>query len=87
MRLNLKRSLMIMLFSIMLISLYGIGETIYDIKVLGARNIDPELVSSALSVRIGDVVDPETVAKSIRNLHRMGIFSDIQVHTEPLIPA
>ncbi len=83
MRLNLKRSLMIMLFSIMLISLYGIGETIYDIKVLGARNIDPELVSSALSVRIGDVVDPETVAKSIRNLHRMGIFSDIQVHTEP----
>ena len=33
-----------------------------------------ELVTSALSFRIGDTLDPEAVAKSIRNLYRMGIF-------------
>jgi outer membrane protein insertion porin family len=40
-------------------------------------------VTTALSVRVGDALDSEDVAKSIRNLYRMGIFSDIQVETEP----
>jgi outer membrane protein insertion porin family len=64
-------------------TLFAVGETVYDIKVEGATNIDPELVTTALSVRVGDTLDPENVAKSIRNLYKMGIFSDIQVSSEP----
>ena len=64
-------------------ALFAVGETIYEIRVEGATNIDAELVTTALSVRVGDQLDPEDVAKSIRNLYKMGIFSDIQVLQEP----
>ncbi|MEN6444515.1 MAG: POTRA domain-containing protein, partial [Candidatus Cloacimonas sp.] len=76
-------SITFLLLACLVQNLYAAGETIYDIKVIGAVNIDPELVTSALSIRIGDALDPETVAKSIRNLYKMGIFSDIQVEMEP----
>lgn len=72
-----------MLFTMLLCLLYGAGETIYEIRVEGVQNIDPELVTSALSLRVGDVLDPEAVAKSIRSLYKMGMFSDVQVLTEP----
>ena len=76
-------SILILLLGCLVQNLYAVGETIYEIKVIGAVNIDPELVTSALSFRVGDTLDPEAVAKSIRNLYRMGIFSDIQVESEP----
>ncbi len=76
-------SILILLLGCLGQNLYAVGETIYEIKVIGAVNIDPELVTSALSFRVGDTLDPEAVAKSIRNLYRMGIFSDIQVESEP----
>ncbi len=64
-------------------SLFAAGETIYEIRVQGTRNIAPELVTSAISLRIGDPLDPEDVARSIRQLYKMGVFSDIQFHSEP----
>ncbi|HPV00018.1 MAG TPA: outer membrane protein assembly factor BamA, partial [Candidatus Cloacimonas acidaminovorans] len=76
-------SILILLLGCLAQNLYAVGEIIYEIKVIGAVNIDPELVTSALSFRVGDTLDPEAVAKSIRNLYRMGIFSDIQVESEP----
>jgi outer membrane protein insertion porin family len=76
-------SILILLLSSVLGSLNAIGETIYEIKVSGAENIDPALVTTALSVRVGDSLDSEDVAKSIRNLYKMGIFSDIQISSEP----
>jgi outer membrane protein insertion porin family len=76
-------SILILLLGCLAQNLYAAGETIYEIKVIGAENIDPELVTSALSIRVGDSLDSEAVAKSIRSLYRMGIFSDIQIETEP----
>jgi len=76
-------SIFILLLGCLTQNLFAAGETIYEIKVSGAENIDPELVTSALSIHIGDTLDPEAVAKSIRNLYKMGIFSDIQVESEP----
>ncbi len=76
-------SILILLLTSLLGPLHAIGETIYEIKVSGAENIDPALVTTALSVRVGDALDPEDVAKSIRNLYKMGIFADIQIASEP----
>jgi len=76
-------SILLLLLIGMVGALYAMGETIYEIKVQGATNVDPELVTTALSVRVGDALDPEDVSKSIRNLYRMGIFSDIQIESEP----
>jgi outer membrane protein insertion porin family len=63
--------------------LFAAGETIYEIRVQGAKNVAAELVTSAISMRIGDPLDPEEVAKSIRQLYKMGVFADIQIHSEP----
>jgi outer membrane protein insertion porin family len=71
-----------MLLTCIVGSLFAADETIYDIKVEGAVNIDAELVTSALSFRVGDTLDPEDVAKSIRNLYKMGVFADIQFSSE-----
>jgi outer membrane protein insertion porin family len=63
--------------------LWAEGETIYEIRVEGTQNIAPELVISAMSVRVGDALNSEYVSRSIKNLYRMGVFSDIQIETEP----
>ncbi|MDY0151330.1 MAG: outer membrane protein assembly factor BamA [Candidatus Cloacimonas sp.] len=76
-------SMLVMLFASLVGALFAVGETIYEIRVQGATNIDAELVTSALSVRVGDTLDPENVSKSIKNLYKMGIFSDIQISSEP----
>lgn len=83
MRRQITLSMLIVLFISLLGTLFAVGETIYEIRVEGATNIDAELVTTALSVRVGDALDPEDVAKSIRNLYKMGIFSDIQISSEP----
>ncbi len=76
-------SILILLLGGALGTLHASGETIYEIKVSGTANVDPELVTTALSLRVGDALDPEDVAKSIRNLYKMGIFSDVQIESEP----
>lgn len=78
-----KHNLLIIAILALFGSLWGVGETIYEIRVEGTRNIAPELVTSAMSLRVGDALDPEDVSRSIRNLYRMGVFSDIQIHSEP----
>ncbi len=76
-------SILILLLTCIAGSLFAADETIYEIKVEGATNIDAELVTSALSFRVGDTLDPEDVAKSIRNLYKMGVFADIEFSSEP----
>jgi outer membrane protein insertion porin family len=64
-------------------SLSAVGETIYDISVQGNKTVVKELVTTSISLHIGGYLDPEEVAKSIKQLYKMGIFSDIRVSTEP----
>ncbi len=78
-----KHNVLIIMILMFISSLWAAGETIYEIRVEGTQNIAPELVISAMSVRVGDALDPESVSRSIKNLYRMGVFSDIRVESEP----
>ncbi len=64
-------------------SLFALGETIYEIRVVGTKAVSRELVTSTISLRIGDPLDPEEVAKSIKQLYKMKVFSDIRFLSEP----
>lgn len=79
----IKQNLLIIILLSLACSLFAAGETIYEIRVNGTKNIAPELVTSAISMRVGDPLDPEAVARSIKTLYRMGVFSDITVLSEP----
>lgn len=72
---------LMLLFSIG--SLFAAGETIYEIRVEGAKTVADELITSTISLRTGGILDPAEVAKSIKQLYKMSIFSDIRVLTEP----
>lgn len=72
--------LLALLFS--LGSLLAYGEVIYDIRVEGTRNVAPELVTTSINLKVGDTLDPDQLGKSIKTLYKMGVFSDIQAHTE-----
>lgn len=78
-----KHNLLIIALLALLGSLWGAGETIYEIRVEGTQNIADELITSAMSLRVGDPVQPENVSRSIKNLYRMGVFSHIQIESEP----
>lgn len=80
---QLKHNLLIIVLLALLGSLWGVGETIYEIRVEGTQNIADELVTSAMSLKVGDPVQAESISRSIKNLYRMGVFSDIQIETEP----
>lgn len=64
-------------------SLFAAGETIYEIRVEGAQTVADELITSTISLRTGDILDPEEVSKSIKQLYKMNVFSDIRVVSEP----
>ena len=80
---QIKHKLLVLMLLALLGSLWSAGETIYEIRVEGSKNISPELVTSAMSLRVGDALNPEDVSRSIKNLYRMGVFEDVQIHGEP----
>ncbi len=63
-------------------ALFAVGETIYDIRVVGNQNIESSLVISAISLRVGDNLDPEEVSKSIKTLNNLSTFSTVEMTTE-----
>ena len=79
---QLKHNLLIIVLLALLGSLWGVGETIYEIRVEGTQNIADELVTSAMSLKVGEPVQAESISRSIKNLYRMGVFSDIKIETE-----
>ncbi len=64
-------------------SLSALGEVIYDIRVTGNQNVDSQLIISALSLRVGNPLDPEEVAKSIKTLNNLTTFSRVEIESEP----
>ncbi|HPX66555.1 MAG TPA: outer membrane protein assembly factor BamA [Candidatus Syntrophosphaera sp.] len=64
-------------------SLFAAGETIYDIIVRGNKAVSPQMVTTAITLRTGDLLNPEEVARSIRQLYKMRMFSDVRISTEP----
>lgn len=63
-------------------SLFAAGETIYEIIVRGNKSVSPQMVTTSITLRTGDSLDPEEVARSIRQLYKMRMFSDIRIFTE-----
>ncbi len=78
-----KHKLLIIALLALFGGLWATGETIYEIRVEGTENIAPEMVISAMSLRVGDALNQDDVSRSIKNLYRMGVFGDIQIHSEP----
>ena len=64
-------------------SLFAAGETIYDIIVRGNKAVSPQMVTTAITLRTGDLLNLEEVARSIRQLYKMRMFSDVRISTEP----
>jgi outer membrane protein insertion porin family len=64
-------------------SLFAAGETIYEIIVRGNKAVSPQMVTTAITLRTGDQLDPEEVARSIRQLYKMRMFADVRISTEP----
>lgn len=79
---KLKHLLLCIALLISIASLSAYGETIYAIRVEGNKSTSPELATSAIGIRVGDPLDPEQVASAIKTLYKMGVYKDIQVHSE-----
>ncbi len=80
---NIKSVILLIVLTMLIGVLFAAGETIYDIRVEGTQNVDAALVKDAISLRLGDPLDPEEVSKSIKNLYKLTIFSDVQISSEP----
>ena len=79
---SIKHILLCLMLLAATVGLSAYGETIYAIKVEGQKSISPELVTSAIGINVGDALDPEQVAEAIKTLYKMGVFKDIQFHSE-----
>jgi outer membrane protein insertion porin family len=80
------KSRLISLLAVLLFAcgyLFAAGEVIYDIRVTGNQNVESSLIISALSLRVGDPLDPEETAKSIKTLNNLSTFSSVEMETEP----
>lgn len=78
-----KYALLLLVIMCLAGSLSAAGETIYDIQVVGNQNIESSLILSAVSARVGDALDPEEVAKSIKTLNNLSVFATVEVSSQP----
>lgn len=79
---SLQRLLLISLMLLMAL-LLNAAERIYDIQIEGNQNVDKSLILSAASVAVGDFINPDQVAKTIKNLNNLSVFEDISIDKEP----
>ncbi len=60
----------------------ALGESIVDVRVLGAIRTDESTVRSIAGVRIGDTLENETLALVRERLNTTGLFADVNVWWE-----
>ncbi len=58
------------------------SNLIYEIRITGTQKIEPEAVLPVIKSELGKTLDPETVAEDIRQIFKMGLFTDIQVEEQ-----
>lgn len=75
--------MLIAAFLLLSTALFAAGEIIYEIMVSGNVNIESSLILSAISLRIGDNLDPEEASRSIRTLNNLNVFQRVEIGTEP----
>ncbi|MBL4606391.1 MAG: outer membrane protein assembly factor BamA [Pseudomonadales bacterium] len=61
------------------LSAFGFGFYVADIHIDGLQRVDERSVFAALPINIGDRIDDDVLARSIKALFKTGNFSDIHV--------
>ncbi|MFA5499433.1 MAG: outer membrane protein assembly factor BamA [Candidatus Cloacimonadia bacterium] len=59
--------------------LYGEGELILDVKVVGNENIDAALIIATSNVEVGSYLSAEKISSAIKNLYKLSVFEDIVI--------
>ncbi|HPR18291.1 MAG TPA: POTRA domain-containing protein, partial [Candidatus Cloacimonadota bacterium] len=75
----MKRQALIVLFMLVLGFLYAQNQLILDIEIMGNQNIETDLISSIITLEIGDMLDMDKVSKSINSLYQLGVFEDVRI--------
>jgi outer membrane protein insertion porin family len=60
------------------------AAAVSEVVAEGCQTVNPSLVISTSGVKIGDEFTTEASAKAIRDIYRLGLFSDVQVRSEEL---
>ncbi len=74
-----KKVILLLFISLFSISLFSNDDLIIEINIRGNKNIDAELIKSALSFEIGDIMNADDVSNSIKTLYNLNIFKDIYI--------
>lgn len=53
-----------------------------DVRIVGTRRVEADVVRAAISEKKGAPYDPRTVARDVRALMKLGYFSDVEVDRE-----
>ena len=62
----------------------GLGPRVasIDLKFVGPKEVNEQLIRANISVRVGDTYSPSAVDQDVRNLYAMGLFLNIRVNQE-----
>ncbi|MBL6851751.1 MAG: outer membrane protein assembly factor BamA [Alphaproteobacteria bacterium] len=55
-------------------------QLVQHIAVRGTQRIEPQTVVSYISIREGDVYNPQTVDLALKTLYQTGLFADVKMH-------
>lgn len=61
---------------------HAAGDVITGVEILGAKNLNVEVVKLALTVKAGDTVTRETVEENLRRVYNLGYFNDVGANLE-----
>jgi len=55
-----------------------------SIEITGNRNVKEKTIKNAIEIDKGDRYSPDAISEDIKNIYRLGLFSDVQVDIEEL---
>lgn len=63
------------------------SNKIYRIAIIGAKKVEPDAVALRLITKVGHDYDPVSIAEDIREIYKLGLFSNIEVKIRQLQPS
>src|SRR6185503_7191828 len=64
----------------------GPRQVVSDIRIEGTRRTSPSLVSGELKLKVGEPVDLTAWAQARKRLFDTGIFRQVEIQAEPVVP-
>ncbi|MBL4817943.1 MAG: outer membrane protein assembly factor BamA, partial [Deltaproteobacteria bacterium] len=65
-----------------LVAASALPDKIYEIRIHGAEKVDPEAIIPLLETEINQPLNEEKIAQDIRQIFKLGLFTDVQVKKE-----